>query len=176
MIWCPRSLQVREDEWNRDGPFLPVEFARVSQDGRLTLVLYRDACEVQALWTWSAFTDLERAIENLKVREGTGSERIGFVSLSNASHRCQAVPRVLDRIRDWAVEKGFDAVVWTDLPSNFEERTGMALTEAHVIRYLRGLSDKVRNRAEIYIRKAPEQIATRIRRRIEAELCWIWVE
>ncbi len=176
LIWSSRSLQVREDRWHREGPFLPVEFARVSQDGRLTLVLYRDALEVQTLWGYFAFTDLKQAIENLRVREGAGSEGIGFVSLADGSHRCRVVPRVLNRIRDWAKEKGFDAVVWTDLPSNFEERTGMGFTEVHVIRYLKGLSGEDRNRAETYSRKAPKQIATRIRSRIETELGWIWIE
>ena len=35
----PRELRIT-GEWNLGGPFLPVEFARASQEERLTLVLY----------------------------------------------------------------------------------------------------------------------------------------
>ena len=46
LIWCPREL-ILAGEWKPDGPFLPVEFARVSQDKRLTLVLYPGTEPVQ---------------------------------------------------------------------------------------------------------------------------------
>ena len=36
LIWDPKELDAN-NEWNNDGPFLPIEFARISNNGRLTL-------------------------------------------------------------------------------------------------------------------------------------------
>lgn len=41
LIWNPGNLAMT-GEWQPDGPMLPVEFARVSTDGRLTLVIAPD--------------------------------------------------------------------------------------------------------------------------------------
>ena len=57
LIWCPCDLKKR-GEWHRDGPCLPVEFARISKNGRLNLVLYPDADRVQVLWAYEEDNDL----------------------------------------------------------------------------------------------------------------------
>ena len=49
LIWDPGRFPVREP-WFRDGPLLPIEFARQSQDYRLTLVIEKDAAYVRILW------------------------------------------------------------------------------------------------------------------------------
>lgn len=38
LIWDPRTLPVSSD-WLNDGPLLPVEFTRQSNDGRITLAI-----------------------------------------------------------------------------------------------------------------------------------------
>jgi hypothetical protein len=38
LIWKPNGLPMSGD-WKRGGPVLPIEFSRVSSDGRLTLVI-----------------------------------------------------------------------------------------------------------------------------------------
>ena len=69
LIWSPGRLELQSG-WRRDGPLLPVEFARVSQDGRLTLVIVEsdEVDEQRALWALSGFSDIESAIENLRAR------------------------------------------------------------------------------------------------------------
>jgi len=60
LIWKQGSLKLR-GIWQSDGPYLPVEFARVSQDGRLTLVLCRGVSSVQTLWAYAEEENLNAA-------------------------------------------------------------------------------------------------------------------
>ena len=169
LIWNPGSLLIK-GEW-KTGPYLPVEFARISRDGRLTLVLYSDAEDVQTMWVYSAHTELGQAIENLRQREETSIGRIGFISRSQ--HCSQIIsPMIINRIKAWAEEKAIDAVIWTDLPSNFKEKTGKDFNEDSVLGYLRSLKGEKLNKAKEYIVNAPGQIDTKVRLRIEAELGW----
>lgn len=171
LIWEPRNLKVKVT-WKTDGPLLPIEFARISNDGSLTLVLFPDADNVQTLWTYSFYDDLDAAIANLREREGTVPKRIGFISIPDGSSNCQAVPQVFGRIHRWVQEKEFDAVIWTDLPSNFEKEEHKEFSEDNVIRYLKDLTGDKLNSAETYVRNAPVQVRTKIRSRVEEELGW----
>jgi hypothetical protein len=80
LIWKPEGLQTTGSFLN-DGPTLPIEFCRTSQDGRLTLVI--DGTHGAPCVTYhaqSSFDALESAIENLRIREGMATaERVGFV-------------------------------------------------------------------------------------------------
>lgn len=169
LIWCPCDLKKR-GEWHRDGPCLPVEFARISKNGRLTLVLYPDADRVQVLWAYAEANDLNEAIESLRKREETTQCKIGFISIRENKNRCQVVPEILNKIRSWATKKKLDAVVWTDLPSNFKKKIGKELNENNAIEYLKSLQDKSQPEAIEYIEKAPPQIMTKFRPKIEEAL------
>ena len=168
LIWDSRDLCI-DGEWHDDGPELPIEFARISGHDRLTLVLRKGEKNVRTLWVHSGLNDLEYAICNLKKREGTKRDSIGYIDLNSGYCCCNVIPKVVDSIKDWAREKNLDAVIWTDLPSNFEDRRGL-FTDVNVIAYLRCLKDQCN--AEEYIRKAPCQIRTRMRQVIERELGW----
>ena len=56
LIWNTKGLKTK-GEWQNDGPLLPVEFARVSRDGRLTLVLYPGAKKFRVQWIYSNKTE-----------------------------------------------------------------------------------------------------------------------
>jgi len=172
LIWDPGNL-VKSGQWKTDGPCLPIEFARVSKDCRLTLVIHPGAINIQVLWVNVADgVSLQQAIESLRDRECTSIKRIGFVSLQDGCYRCDVLPDILPSIKSWGKEKGFDAVVWTDLCSNFGKKTGVEFNEQNVIRYLKGLKDDTLYKAREYVEKTPEQIRTRIRGIIEKELGW----
>ena len=48
LIWQPKDLKFDANiGWKEKGPILPIEFARISKDGRLTLVITKDAKEVK---------------------------------------------------------------------------------------------------------------------------------
>jgi len=173
LIWDRRNLRIA-GEWFEDGPYLPIEFARVSKDGRLTLVLFPHAKKVQVLWAYMDTDDLEEAIENLKERECTTTKRIGFVEITHGRNRCNVIPDVISDIEEWLNEKSINAVTWTDLCSNFEEKTEAEFTEDNVIKYLENLQPYAKRKAEEYIRKAPLQIRTKMRKVIEERLGWTY--
>ncbi len=63
LIWCPGSLRIKT-KWRSEGPDLPIEFARISSDGRLTLVIHRLAGTAPLL-AISELETLTEARENL---------------------------------------------------------------------------------------------------------------
>ena len=104
LIWNPKELDAN-NEWNNDGPFLPIEFARISNNGRLTLVIKEDLKTVQVLWTLMNSKELLKARSNLKEREGTTSiNRIGFVNLIENT-KCSRYNGISETIKEWAKEK-----------------------------------------------------------------------
>src|SRR6266568_4839894 len=74
LIWDMRNLDVNGN-WRADGPLLPVEFARQSSNGRITLVLVEGAASVPTLWSAFNTRDLARARESLRQREGVFRSR-----------------------------------------------------------------------------------------------------
>src|SRR5712691_7390037 len=69
LIWCPGSLRIRT-LWHSDGPSLPIEFARISSDRRVTLVIHPGAPDQMTYWALSEFDNVVAARENLRLREG----------------------------------------------------------------------------------------------------------
>lgn len=169
LIWDPQDL-CYNGEWYKDGPSLPVEFARISEDGILTLVLYLSAKKVQVLWTYSKKITISEAIHNLSEREKCPIESIGFIDLKTQESRCNVLPEVKDIIGSWAKGKGLDSVVWTDLSSNFSDKlNGKDFNEENVFEYLKELyEDKLRaEKAEEYFFENRHQIITDLSEKIE---------
>ena len=74
-------------------------------------------------------------------------------------------------LEEWAQARKLDAVVWTALGSNFD-KNGDPL-EDQVLGHLQSLCESKRHEAEQYIRRAPSQIDTDVRRRIAKDLKWL---
>lgn len=172
LIWDESREFKIDGVWKKDGPKLPIEFARISNDGRLTLVIYPGAQLIEVLWGNANTEDLCEARYKLKEREGTSLDKIEYVSLGNDDKKCNVAPEILDRIRSWASTKKLDAVVWTGLSSNFKEKTKKEYNEDTAIEYLKGLKNADKQNAKEYIQKAPSQVRTKIRERVEQELGW----
>jgi len=169
LIWQPGNLVILGD-WSRSGPLLPVEFSRISGDGRLTLVVdHTDGVPVSTRHAVSGRANTEQAIEDLRVREGTSPNHIGFVNLPKGDKRSR-IPEVGTAVEDWAAANRYDAAIWTDLPPNFEERTGKTFSVEQAILYLNGVPASVRKRALEYIEKAPPEVDTPVRRALEGTM------
>lgn len=57
LIWAPRALPIQR-QWFEDGPLVRVEFARQSNDGRITLVIEQAAAPIRVLWALMLPTEL----------------------------------------------------------------------------------------------------------------------
>lgn len=167
LVWDKRELKIK-GRWKFDGPFLPIEYARKSSRGRLTLVLHPGAKRVRTLWVYSVYNNNHKAIRNLRDREGIlpkDTYRIGYVSIYDDKFNSHVVRYANSIIEKWAIKKGLGAVIWTDLPGNFKP-----FSENEAIRYLKGL--KSQDNARQYIQKTPKQIKTHLRPIIKQELDW----
>ena len=166
LIWDPRDLPIRR-YWFDDGPLIPLEFARQSKDDRITLVILPAARPVRSLWTLMDSDSLEEAKERLRLRERTTKENIGDWSREGPCR--DSIPK----LSEWALARNIDSVVWTKLRPKFNGDDTWQPNVEDVLRYLQALTGTARDAAEKYIRRAPRQIDTAYRRRIEAELHWL---
>ena len=167
LVWDPRELPIQRC-WFSDGPLVPVEFVRKSDDGRVTLVIEASALPVRSLWAVMDGTDLASARDALRKREGippSKAEEIATWTLGDAA------PSLLPTLPQWASSRGVQSVVWTNLKAKFGTQTNPP-TADQVIDYLRGLTGSQRDSAERYVRLAPRQIDTVYRRQMEAVLHW----
>lgn len=167
LVWDPRELPIR-GSWFQDGSLIKVEFARQSQDGRITLVLTEQGTLVRSLWALMDCTNIEDAREALRAREGVPKNKPAFIG---SFERGGDGPAPLAGCSEWLAHQQLDAIVWTALPPKFGE-TEQVPTEVQVLDYLGDLRGAARDNAEQYIRKAPSQIDTDYRRAIKASLGW----
>lgn len=167
LIWDKRELNV-EDRWRADGPFLPIEFARQSRDGRVTLVICDNVKPVQTLWTIFKTTDLNEAIESLRVREGTIPANIHSVR----KQLTDSGDQIKSTISDWLKQKNFDMAVWTGLRPKFGQVDGKKPTVRELTEYLKNLDRPFYELAKEYIQRTPNQIDTEFRSKLLAKMNW----
>ena len=175
LIWDPRCLPIVDClHWHRDGPALPVEFARKSQDGRITLVVAEDTNCIPVLWKELDVRSLEEARKVLHERECKYESDIGIWSATCSSADPGNIQHaVAEDIGAWAEAKGVEGVVWTALGPNFDNDRRTKPNCDRIISYLKDLVERNEHRnAEMYVRSAPSQIRTAYRERIERELGW----
>jgi hypothetical protein len=171
LVWDQSRPFAIEGEWREDGPLLPIEFARLSGGGRLTLVLCPGARSVQTLWARMPHADLDEAVFALRMREGaegrpTPERNIARLSEAMSGEFSQV-------IGDWARAQGLDDVIWTALPPRWDGQPGRVPVLDEVMLYLASLAADMKASAEEYIRRAPASIRTPYREAIEREFGWL---
>ncbi|MER9629619.1 hypothetical protein [Mesorhizobium sp. M0296] len=128
--------------------------------------------------TRSNFADLNGALENLWVREGSEGEplprdlrnqgRVGFVDISSGQQSGRAIdrhPQTVAAITAWAKANGYDAAIWTALASNFyePEKANAPFSVENAMQYLETRNATTLQAALTYIRQAPPEIQTPVR-------------
>ena len=170
LLWDPGALPIQGD-WQEDGPQLPIEFARISGDGRLTLIVHPQGDLIQTCWTHLDVSNIHAARHVLGMREGCPPEHIGRWDSSGA--RAWTHPVAVPHVVEWAAGQEFDGIVWTDLPSRFVQRVGQPWSPDAALYYVRSLkAGTLLDRVEEYVRRAPAQTRTRTRSLLEQEFGW----
>jgi hypothetical protein len=172
LVWDPRELKTAA-KFAANGPLLPIEFCRISNDGRLTLAIderFGALCKTYS--APSALESLDAARDDLCLREGMADARaIGFVEPASDRQSDFALenhPQVVATIGAWTESLGYDAAIWTALASNFDAwgKGGEPFSVSAALQYLETLEGEDSAKfaqALTYIRKAPPEVETPVR-------------
>lgn len=171
-FWTGIPLRLTGN-WIEGGPVPPIEFSRVSDNGRLTLVIdERHGTDVQTRYALSVLDELDEAITDLQRREGAPvRNRIGFIDVARdltCDRSLAKEPVACARIRAWARDRHLDAVVWTAIDARFRKKTGVPFSVDVAVQYLAGLLEPARTLALDYIRKASSDVVTPVRSKAAA--------
>jgi hypothetical protein len=160
LTWDQGELKTRS-EWYEDGPLMPIEFARISLDGRLTLVIKPGYRKVRVFHAESEFSSLQEARENLCCRERTDMSCIGYYDFLTGDNSILRAKQTIElSLMDWARNRGYHAVIWTDLGAKFSDVLNKKYSFNKITEYLNSLSGDSWVRAAEYIIRTPKQIDT----------------
>ena len=86
LTWDTELNKEREfnvvGEWKTDGPELPIEFLRHTLDGKIISVINPGSSPVRTLWIESGLEYINQAVSNLRKREGTIEQNIGYLDIN----------------------------------------------------------------------------------------------
>jgi hypothetical protein len=167
LIWHPGQLAARIGSWRSKGRYLPIEFCRQSNNGRLTLVITPSANPAQVLWADAGTDDESAAIRALREREGCIAADIHRLSFSS-----DAVAAPLG-IADWMRTAKVSTAIWTGLPPRFGGHDHVVPSAQSAVDYLKSLQGTCYEIAKEYVCRTPAQVRTAFRDVFESELGWL---
>ncbi len=170
LLWNRGTLDV-QTRWHGNGPQLPLEFARISCGGRLTLVLFPGAETRTTYWAASSFDNLDDSRRNLADREGSKIDAVHFYLRGPADREDQhsGHPVATAKVGEWLnIQDRIDAAIWTGLTSNWQSKRGSKFSVDDAVLYLAGLRGPELDAAREYITHAPPQVDTPVRRAMRA--------
>jgi len=174
LLWDQRAeFDEQHEDWQFDGPSLKLEFSRVSQtrNGALTLVLdTKNGRPCQVAYALSKRNNPDDAIYDLRCREGTTLRNIGFYFADN-SRKQSREEEVLKGIQSWASERKIDVVIWTDLASNFQDKSKckMPFSIEAALCHIQALDSEGKAKAAEYVWRAPRFIETPLREALQLQ-------
>lgn len=166
LIWNPEILKTR-GKWFDDGPILPIEFARQSGNGRITLVIEENAVPIRTLWVLMSTNNLDEAIESLRKREGTATKHIHYQKSDS-----EAKTKIQEIVLQWLKEKNIDCAIWTGLPPKFKGEDNVVPTINELFNYFEKVDYEILKISSEYVINTPIQIDTQYRRELEKKYNW----
>ena len=127
LLWNNEVLQLKNN-FKHTQIKLPINYSRISfidenNNGKLTLIIdekYGEKCNI-----WYGETkikNLDKAINTLKKREYTIKDNIGYYNFVKGTFRSKNLSKKnLNKLKSSFKNKGFDAIIWTDLSSNWDK-------------------------------------------------------
>jgi hypothetical protein len=174
LLWDQHAeFEKQHEDWLFDGPGLKLEFSRVSRtrNDALTLVLDMSNGKLcQVAYTLSKRKNPDDAICDLRCREGTTLENIGFYFV-DGSRKQYREEETFKSIKIWASEKKIDVVIWTDLASNFQEKSKdkKPFSIQAALCHIQALDSEGKAKAAEYVWRAPEFIDTPLREELQSQ-------
>lgn len=118
MVWNDDKL-ASYGEWQKSNLKLPLEFSRINDKNHLTLVIDEDHGIENNVWfVESVMNNLDSAINSLKNKLNTKTENIGY--LTKDKKRSHLSDKLNEKIKNWMISNGYDAVIWSDLETNLD--------------------------------------------------------
>ena len=160
LTWDTELNKEREfnvvGEWKTDGPELPIEFLRHTLDGKIISVINPGSSPVRTLWIESGLEYINQAVSNLRKREGTIEQNIGYLDI-NLNLKRTRFSSIIEVIKNWAISKGIEGVVWVDLSSNIDEKDR---TVEGLKKLIQNASSKEKESIKSYLMNTHDQIQT----------------
>jgi hypothetical protein len=159
LLWDPRKLKLAS-QWAITDLCLPLEFSRKSARNRLTLVVDPvHGQDVLIACALSGCGTIRGAVGNLTKREGCDQSDIGVATPKQVVRG--RLP-MAERVRAWVEQACYDAVIWTDLESNFSFTVKAALA------FLGAPRSRALSEARTYIALSPAVVETPLRARLRS--------
>jgi hypothetical protein len=138
LLWNFKSLKI-ETEWTKSNIKFPLNFSRISDNGqgRLTLVIDKSGEMNNIYYARTSFSNLNTAIEKLKTREKTTTKNIGFINIASDTYRTSLLDdKKIQELVSFAKKNKIDGLIWTEIPSNFNEAYRKPYSKENAIEYI----------------------------------------
>lgn len=175
LIWDTQDkFDKHLHEWRAGGPNLMLEFSRVSETRNKALTLVLDIengepCTVS--YALSKREDPHDAICDLRSREGTTLKNIGVYFKNDLQKTNSREDEILKIIQNWATKNKIEVVIWTDLKSNFKEKSKdkKDFSIKTALSHIQSLDADGMAKALEYVQNAPSFIDTPLLRVLKAQ-------
>jgi hypothetical protein len=155
LLWDTKYLRLCGDAWKKTSLKLPLEFTRISDKGRgrLTLVIDEENGTKVNVWERKANTkNLNVAIRRLMKRENTTVSKISYYNAQTDKFRSNKLSLgIMEQIKQWTLEKGYDAVIWTGLQNNWERFRDVPYSLKDAMNYYEGSYEDIQNEIVEYV-------------------------
>lgn len=157
--WNVENLPIKSpDSWIYSNLEIPLEFSRISDrgKGRLTLVIDVEHGRKNRIWySYSTLKNVDKAIKELKIREGTSIDNIAYINLKSNKERHLNTPNIIaGKIKEWMIKEDIEIAIWTDLKSNWKDIMKTEYTVERAYKYFENSPLETRLKILEYVYKA----------------------